>query len=362
MRHNLYRRFLEVRKHWWNTCFQGNAQYHCPACGYANPQEAVTLQHCREQHPQEGRLQPYSLQRDTDKVQFVGPSCAVSAVVSVLSHLEEEKKSFHPMVRQCYTQPSRQATQALVQGLQLSLPTAPATVLEALGSVDPGITRCFQAAMVQAWQCRRCGRSEGNMQQQGARPHFGLLKVQPTRHAPIELSHGQLAAAYTEEVLDPTVPCVGPLGGPAHHPQATALVTARTFGDAVALEIGLWGEEQVGLKRIPADILLPHGNGSATYELVGAVIAATPTHVVAAIPRTVKKRRRWDIIDGMVKHTVSDATVDPRKVVLCIYRRQEEERRALSNDTLLQHGLVRCDKCSYIIPASDRARATHVPN
>ncbi|RHW66949.1 SLACS retrotransposable element (part) [Trypanosoma brucei equiperdum] len=298
-------------------------EFHCPVCGFAHPEEIITVTHCRQQHPQEGRLIPYTLTTTGNQVQFAGPSCSLSAVVAILSHMEEEK-NFHPIIRRSYQSPSKETTQTLVQALGLELPTAPITAIEALAHHDQMIRQLLEAPATTARQCGHCGVNELMEGPSNPGENLGIISVNPNTCESIELTNQILAKTYTTSWTDMEVVCTGERKNMAHRPTPTLITHSKTFGEMVVIDIGTWGNEAVGLKRILHEILLPHGNGTATYKLVGAVIAPTPFHVVAAIPQQTRKRR-WDILDGMVRRTVSQSTVDPKTVVMCVYRREEEE-------------------------------------
>nr|P15593.1 RecName: Full=Retrotransposable element SLACS 45 kDa protein; AltName: Full=ORF1 [Trypanosoma brucei gambiense]CAA34930.1 unnamed protein product [Trypanosoma brucei] len=51
IRESMYIRFLHVRQSWWSTCFKAHMEFHCPVCGFAHPEETITVTHCRQQHP-----------------------------------------------------------------------------------------------------------------------------------------------------------------------------------------------------------------------------------------------------------------------------------------------------------------------
>ncbi|KAH8608637.1 hypothetical protein ERJ75_001285000 [Trypanosoma vivax] len=123
--------------------------------------------------------------------------------------------------------------------------------------------------------------------------------------------------------VDHTISCTGRAKGRQHAPAPVATEQSRVFSEAVAVEIGMWGDDPVGVDQIPMELVLPHENGSATFGIAGVVAATSRTHVAAFVPGA-SQHGAWDMYDGMVHRVVPNGP-EPKTVVLLIYRRRRDE-------------------------------------
>ncbi|KAH8608512.1 hypothetical protein ERJ75_001300700 [Trypanosoma vivax] len=301
----------------------GRDLHHCPACAFAHKQEDAVLRHCREQHAAEGKLYPYTL-ACAHGVQQCGPSCALASVLAVVSHFPEEA-TFSRELRDTYAAPSRAATAHIVEACGLQLPVGPATALEEVVAREPVLRELFQDRHVAIRKCAVCGAAEvlhgegGNFQTVSG----GMVALLPPQRAPVHLDADAVMACVKSTQVDHTISCTGRAKGRQHAPAPVATEQSRVFSEAVAVEIGMWGDDPVGVDQIPMELVLPHENGSATFGIAGVVAATSRTHVAAFVPGA-SQHGAWDMYDGMVHRVVPNGP-EPKTVVLLIYRRRRDE-------------------------------------
>ncbi|CCD21121.1 SLACS reverse transcriptase, putative, (fragment), partial [Trypanosoma vivax Y486] len=316
-------RAINVKTRWWNTMAHGRDLHHCPACAFAHKQEDAVLRHCREQHAAEGKLYPYTL-ACAHGVQQCGPSCALASVLAVVSHFPEEA-TFSRELRDTYAAPSRAATAHIVEACGLQLPVGPATALEEVVAREPVLRELFQDRHVAIRKCAVCGAAEvlhgegGNFQTVSG----GMVALLPPQRAPVHLDADAVMACVKSTQVDHTISCTGRAKGRQHAPAPVATEQSRVFSEAVAVEIGMWGDDPVGVDQIPMELVLPHENGSATFGIAGVVAATSRTHVAAFVPGA-SQHGAWDMYDGMVHRVVPNGP-EPKTVVLLIYRRRRDE-------------------------------------
>ncbi|CCD21704.1 SLACS retrotransposable element, putative, (fragment), partial [Trypanosoma vivax Y486] len=256
----------------------GRDLHHCPACAFAHKQEDAVLRHCREQHAAEGKLYPYTL-ACAHGVQQCGPSCALASVLAVVSHFPEEA-TFSRELRDTYAAPSRAATAHIVEACGLQLPVGPATALEEVVAREPVLRELFQDRHVAIRKCAVCGAAEvlhgegGNFQTVSG----GMVALLPPQRAPVHLDADAVMACVKSTQVDHTISCTGRAKGRQHAPAPVATEQSRVFSEAVAVEIGMWGDDPVGVDQIPMELVLPHENGSATFGIAGVVAATSRTH------------------------------------------------------------------------------------
>ncbi|CCD20237.1 SLACS reverse transcriptase, putative, partial [Trypanosoma vivax Y486] len=150
-----------------------------------------------------------------------------------------------------------------------------------------------------------------------------MVALLPPQRAPVHLDADAVMACVKSTQVDHTVSCTGRAKGRQHAPAPVATEQSRVFSEAVAVEIGMWGDDPVGVDQIPMELVLPHENGSATFGIAGVVAATSRTHVAAFVPGA-SQHGAWDMYDGMVHRVVPNGP-EPKTVVLLIYRRRRDE-------------------------------------
>lgn len=314
-----YTQMLADRMALWNACHQGMNKYHCPVCAFTRHSESEVLQHCRRAHPERGHCFPYIIRTGGHSTCQVDKSCSLNAVLSVLSHYDEEDQ-FASIVRNTYVSPSPKAATKLVRALEVEMPLAPATVLERLIANDPTLSTLFATQTVSATGCPECGWTTATPATHNPDcPAIFVLK--PSKRAPFQFTASTLAEHYRQVRTDATCLCQGVQKGMPHHPNAMTHTVSSIFGDAVAVEFGHWDTVATGVDEIPFTLLLPHGNGTSEYRLVGLVATTSASHVAAYIP-TKPANEEWVVIDGMTQQKLRTA-LNTRRVVLCLYRRYD---------------------------------------
>ncbi|KAH8612147.1 hypothetical protein ERJ75_000923100 [Trypanosoma vivax] len=101
-----------------------------------------------------------------------------------------------------------------------------------------------------------------------------MVALLPPQRAPVHLDADAVMACVKSTQVDHTISCTGRAKGRQHAPAPVATEQSRVFSEAVAVEIGMWGDDPVGVDQIPMELVLPHENGSATFGIAG-VVAAT---------------------------------------------------------------------------------------
>ncbi|CCD20492.1 hypothetical protein, conserved [Trypanosoma vivax Y486] len=150
-----------------------------------------------------------------------------------------------------------------------------------------------------------------------------MVALLPPQRAPVRLDADAVMACVKSTQVDHTISCTGRAKGRQHAPAPVATEQSRVFSEAVAVEIGMWGDDPVGVDQIPMELVLPHENGSATFGIAGVVAATSRTHVAAFVPGA-SQHGAWDMYDGMVHRVVPNGP-EPKTVVLLIYRRRRDE-------------------------------------
>ncbi|KAH8608636.1 hypothetical protein ERJ75_001287600 [Trypanosoma vivax] len=150
-----------------------------------------------------------------------------------------------------------------------------------------------------------------------------MVALLPPQRAPVHLDADAVMACVKSTQVDHTISCTGRAKGRQHAPAPVATEQSRVFSEAVAVEIGMWGDDPVGVDQIPMELVLPHENGSATFGIAGVVAATSRTHVAAFVPGA-SQHGAWDMYDGMVHRVVPNGP-EPKTVVLLIYRRRRDE-------------------------------------
>ncbi|KAH8617266.1 hypothetical protein ERJ75_000393700 [Trypanosoma vivax] len=150
-----------------------------------------------------------------------------------------------------------------------------------------------------------------------------MVALLPPQRAPFRLDADAVMACVKSTQVDHTVSCTGRAKGRQNAPAPVATEQSRVFSVALAVEIGMWGDDPVGVDQIPMELVLPHENGSATFGIACVVAATNRTHVAAFVPGA-SQHGAWDMYDGMV-HRVVPNGAEPKTVVLLIYRRRRDE-------------------------------------
>ncbi|KAF8293802.1 hypothetical protein TcYC6_0104460 [Trypanosoma cruzi] len=190
--------------------------------------------------------------------------------------------------------------------MEVHLPLAPVSALEPLIKNDSKLRRMFSTTLVAGTQCELCGWA---LPMEDACPSHSetrqeepaVITLQPGKRAPIHLTQTLLMQQYRSTWISEEHVCTGEQLARLHPKWAMTATKSRKFDDAVALELGHWDKQAMGVEEVPFVILLPHQNGTAEYGLVGLVATNAPKHVVSYVPSALRKDTEWVMIDGMVQ-------------------------------------------------------------
>ncbi|KAH8612174.1 hypothetical protein ERJ75_000917000 [Trypanosoma vivax] len=156
-----------------------------------------------------------------------------------------EEATFSRELRDTYAAPSRAATAHIVEACGLQLPVGPATALEEVVAREPVLRELFQDRHVAIRKCAVCGAAEvlhgegGNFQTVSG----GMVALLPPQRAPVHLDADAVMACVKSTQVDHTISCTGRAKGRQHAPAPVATEQSRVFSEAVAVEIGMWGDD-----------------------------------------------------------------------------------------------------------------------
>ncbi|KAH8608648.1 hypothetical protein ERJ75_001285700 [Trypanosoma vivax] len=257
-------RAINVKTRWWNTMAHGRDLHHCPACAFAHSKRTPSSDTVANSTRRRASCTRTRWRART--------GCSSVAVV-----LRSRRSS--PSSR---TSPKRQPSRGTARHLRRTIKSRNGThrgsmrpaAASGAGDCTGGGGRqraCAPGALSgQHVAIRKCACVE--------RPRCCTARAATSRQCPeawwrccrhsaraVRLDADAVMACVKSTQVDHTISCTGRAKGRQHAPAPVATEQSRVFSEAVAVEIGMWGDDPCW--RGPN----PNGTGTATREWVGDV-------------------------------------------------------------------------------------------